>query len=440
MGTAFAHCCTMLKTSALDCVLAARRSELRDLRALVGMVGLVGAVAEFVHQLQGERGLSSLHLARPDKANQQRLQAQRLRVDEAQARLGREVQGIDLDAPLSGGHGARLLSRLGVAVQAAQALPALRLQVQGGGFDVQQSTRAYSHLVAAWLALVFEVADVAGDADVSRQLVALFNLTHTKELVGQERALGSAMWASGQWSEEATHQIQDLIDSQQRGLSAFRHFASAHAQAQVDHLQGRAQRDERARLRLLLLQPTGAGDAQAASVGRAWFDACTAHMDQLKVLEDMLLSELKGMCGDKGLRLEAEVADLQKLCAAPQPLTPQQALMGLARGAEDPALLLDRRLEASTSRAPDASLGPELARHVMELVQEQAQRLQSVTAELEEARASLQERKVVERAKGLLMSQAGMGEDEAYQALRRRAMQSGQRLVDVAQGLLQRTN
>ena len=45
--------------TALDCVLAARRSELRDLRALQQMVGLVGTVTAFVHCAQGERGLSS---------------------------------------------------------------------------------------------------------------------------------------------------------------------------------------------------------------------------------------------------------------------------------------------------------------------------------------------------------------------------------------------
>jgi AmiR/NasT family two-component response regulator len=76
----------------------------------------------------------------------------------------------------------------------------------------------------------------------------------------------------------------------------------------------------------------------------------------------------------------------------------------------------------------------------MELVQQQAERLQQVTAELDEARASLQHRKLIERAKGLLMTQAGHTEEEAYQALRRHAMQQGRRVVDVAEDLLQRTN
>ena len=52
--------------------------------------------------------------------------------------------------------------------------------------------------------------------------------------------------------------------------------------------------------------------------------------------------------------------------------------------------------------------------------------------ELDEARAALRDRKIIERAKGLVMKQKGIDEAEAYDLLRRRAMQKGMRLVDVA--------
>ena len=425
--------------TALDCVLAARRSELRDLRALQQMVGLVGTITAFVHRAQGERGLSSLLLARHDEVTAQRLLKQRELTDAAHGAVLTGVQTVKLDHSLGGGHGARLYSRLGVALQALQALAALRGMVQSGGFDVQQSTLAYSRLVGAWMSVVFEVADVAGDAQVTRLLVALFNLTQTKELVGQERALGSALFASGFIDEEGRHQVQDLIDSQLRGLSAFRHFASTGAQVQVDELQRRAQADDRARLRRVLLHPADHG-ALNPVLGRAWFDACTAHMDELRALEGLVLAELDTVCAEKSQSLEAEVRALGALCVAPQTVTPEQALMGLAAALPEPPRPLREAFASSPGLAPDGAMGPELARHVMELVQQQSQRLQTVTAELEEARASLQDRKVVERAKGVLMAQAGLSEDEAYQALRRCAMQQGQRLADVAQALLRRTN
>ncbi|MCB2099421.1 MAG: ANTAR domain-containing protein [Rhodobacterales bacterium] len=53
--------------------------------------------------------------------------------------------------------------------------------------------------------------------------------------------------------------------------------------------------------------------------------------------------------------------------------------------------------------------------------------------ELDEARNALRERKLIERAKGIIMKERGLGEDEAYAFLRRRAMQRGQRLVTIAE-------
>jgi len=48
----------------------------------------------------------------------------------------------------------------------------------------------------------------------------------------------------------------------------------------------------------------------------------------------------------------------------------------------------------------------------------------------------LSERKLVERAKGILMKSRGMGEDEAYQALRRMAMDRGKRLGEIARQVI----
>jgi response regulator NasT len=53
--------------------------------------------------------------------------------------------------------------------------------------------------------------------------------------------------------------------------------------------------------------------------------------------------------------------------------------------------------------------------------------------ELDEARTALRERKIIEKAKGIIMRERGLGEDEAYQLLRNRAMQRGVRLIAVAE-------
>lgn len=56
--------------------------------------------------------------------------------------------------------------------------------------------------------------------------------------------------------------------------------------------------------------------------------------------------------------------------------------------------------------------------------------------ELAATKAALEERKVIDRAKGLLMRAKGLSEDEAYAMLRRTAMDQKRRIADVAQALV----
>ena len=85
---------------------------------------------------------------------------------------------------------------------------------------------------------------------------------------------------------------------------------------------------------------------------------------------------------------------------------------------------------------PVQAYGPQVERSILELVHEQAQRLQQMGDELDMVRASLNERKIVERAKGLLMAHRQLSEHEAHKTLRQMAMNQNRRLVDVAQAVL----
>ena len=56
--------------------------------------------------------------------------------------------------------------------------------------------------------------------------------------------------------------------------------------------------------------------------------------------------------------------------------------------------------------------------------------------ELATARQDLDDRKVIDRAKGLIMTQRGCSEEEAYASLRRRAMDSNRKIADFAKDVL----
>lgn len=60
----------------------------------------------------------------------------------------------------------------------------------------------------------------------------------------------------------------------------------------------------------------------------------------------------------------------------------------------------------------------------------------SMQRALEEVQQRLADRKLVDRAKGLLMEKRGMNEAEAYAALRQQAMKQGAKLADVARRII----
>jgi response regulator NasT len=76
-------------------------------------------------------------------------------------------------------------------------------------------------------------------------------------------------------------------------------------------------------------------------------------------------------------------------------------------------------------------------RPIVEVAIARFQAFQALREELDAARVSLEERKLIERAKGILMKRRGVGEAEAYQLLRRAAMDRQMKLVEVARHLIE---
>ena len=83
-----------------------------------------------------------------------------------------------------------------------------------------------------------------------------------------------------------------------------------------------------------------------------------------------------------------------------------------------------------------AGLASERVKPVLEVAMARFQHEETLRRELADARTQLQDRKVIDRAKGILMSRQGCSEPEAYERLRKTAMDKGLRLAEVAQRLI----
>ncbi|URI11754.1 ANTAR domain-containing protein [Aquincola tertiaricarbonis] len=83
-----------------------------------------------------------------------------------------------------------------------------------------------------------------------------------------------------------------------------------------------------------------------------------------------------------------------------------------------------------------AGLASERVKPVLDIAMARFEHEERLRTELAQARNQLSERKVIERAKGILMKRQAIGEEEAYARLRKTAMDKGLKLAEVAQRIV----
>ena len=103
---------------------------------------------------------------------------------------------------------------------------------------------------------------------------------------------------------------------------------------------------------------------------------------------------------------------------------------------DDDRAKMHAAIQAGVSAYVVAGLSADRVKAVLDVAMARFEVEQKLRDELEETRNKLAERKIIERAKGLLMERQQCTEDEAYSRLRRLAMDKNLRLGDVAQRML----
>ncbi|MGE0810443.1 MAG: ANTAR domain-containing response regulator [Immundisolibacter sp.] len=93
-------------------------------------------------------------------------------------------------------------------------------------------------------------------------------------------------------------------------------------------------------------------------------------------------------------------------------------------------------IEAGVSAYVVDGLSPGRVRSVVEVAIARFRQYASLQSELAQARTSLAQRKLVERAKGILMTRGGRSENDAYHALRKLAMDQNKTIAEIAQGVI----
>ena len=108
------------------------------------------------------------------------------------------------------------------------------------------------------------------------------------------------------------------------------------------------------------------------------------------------------------------------------------------------AMFVDQSDSASIQASVDAGvsayivggLRKDRVKHILDLCISRFNAFSRLQAELEKTKTALEERKVIDRAKGILMKLKQISEEEAYALLRRTAMNENRKIAEVAQSVV----
>lgn len=366
----------------------ARQVQKEQLHQLAQQGQLVSQLSHVVHMLQCERGASNIWLCSQGRLYAAERRASGALVDEQTRSLLARL--IPQYLPSASG----LCQRIARAVWSLEQLPALREKVGALQISPEAATSQFNRTIRHLLNIIPQLNDSIDDPTLAGRLVALYSFMQGKELVGQERALGAQGFALGDFNDELRQRLVDRIDGQQPCFDSFLSLASAplkmlfftECQAGIAIEQLR---------RIACTRKPTADDGQSAL---HWFTLQTQRLEQMRGLEELLIGEL----------MNAVEALLQE----------------------------DETLAPTFDDPPGDSLVLHLDRQLLPLVRQQARELEQLSSQLASLKDTLEERRLIDKAKSVLMTHRQMNEEQAWHCMRKMAMDKNQRMVEIARALL----
>lgn len=103
---------------------------------------------------------------------------------------------------------------------------------------------------------------------------------------------------------------------------------------------------------------------------------------------------------------------------------------------DDTSESIRRAVEAGVTAYIVDGLEGRRVRPIVDAAMASFKQFRALEQELDETRTKLAERKLIERAKGIIMQQQGLTEPEAFDAMRKLAMRKNKKLVEIADSVI----
>ena len=103
---------------------------------------------------------------------------------------------------------------------------------------------------------------------------------------------------------------------------------------------------------------------------------------------------------------------------------------------EDNSQIVSQAVQAGVSAYIIDGLNPHKVKPIMDVAIARFREYQALKKELKQTRDQLADRKIIDKAKGLVMKTRGLDEEQAYHAMRKMAMDKSKPIAEIAQNIL----
>jgi len=248
-------------------------------------------IGDAIHELQKERGLSSVFLNSSGQAFTDPLTTQRHATDE---RLMAVRDAVTTLTPAA--YSPDLRAIIEASTSAARDIAARREDISSRRISPLVSTQFFTGMIGKLLAVPREAVKSSEDPVTTASLMAYFGYLSAKERAGLERATGAGAFAAGQFTADQYHTYLGLLADQRAFFEIFASYAKPDQKTFEKQTVAGAVVDTVERMRQLAIDAgpaTPLGGATAAE----WFKAATARIDLMKLVENRLASDLETYAG-----------------------------------------------------------------------------------------------------------------------------------------------
>ncbi len=272
--------------------LSARWHAYSEVATLVPLAEGVAKLSRFIHELQRERGASAVFIGSKGTQLRAELPEQRKRAD------SERNAAMAIVAALGATASAEFKESIAKAEMAVHALDARRGEIDAQSISAPASSTYFTDTIARLLVVAREIAKVSRQSSVAMAVSSYVSFIQAKEEAGKERAFAAGSVAAGRFDVPTFAKVLGLATSQQAYFSTFEAAADPAQREFYNRTMSGPIVDTVVRMREIIANGGLSGDMKGLD-GKAWYDATTARIDTLKIVEDRLAADLAALTSTK---------------------------------------------------------------------------------------------------------------------------------------------